>query len=185
MILEKNAIKDSFVFRTNTNSERRPLNNNTPRLPSSTLVEPRASTAPSLPKGANVGLDLGHVDDASYAGSSVHVLETLVDVLKRLVVRDELVDPPAERKRQRNSSGTCERWRMRREAGDVQSALHVVLDDARDLGSALDSSERRTLPRSTGDLSSAARVEGVDPSEAWTWTRALTRLKDSRAGMVG
>ena len=55
----------------------------------------------------------------------VHVVEALVDVIKRLVVRDKLVDP--------------------------ELSLQVVLHDARDLASALDATERRSLPHSASD----------------------------------
>ena len=55
----------------------------------------------------------------------MHVVEALVDVVKVLRVGDKFVDP--------------------------QGSVEVIINDTRDLGSSLDTAERRSLPDSTGD----------------------------------
>ena len=66
-----------------------------------------------------------HIYYAPDAVTSVHVVECFVDLVKRLSVRDELVD--------------------------LQSALLPVFHESRKLGPALDASKRASLPDTAGD----------------------------------
>ena len=68
---------------------------------------------------------LAHVDDAADAVTSLHVLEGGVDLVERLSVGDELVD--------------------------LELAVHVVVDEVRELSAALDTTESTSLPDTTGD----------------------------------
>lgn len=70
-------------------------------------------------------LDLPHVDHASNAVTSVHIVEGLVDAREVLSVGDEFVD--------------------------LELAGHVVVDEATHLAAALDTAESTTLPYATGD----------------------------------
>lgn len=82
-----------------------------------------------------------HVDNAANAIASVHVVEGLVDPLQGLVVSDKLVDP--------------------------ELAVHVVLDEPRKLGAALDASEGGSLPDASGDeLERAGRDLGASRGDA-------------------
>jgi hypothetical protein len=68
---------------------------------------------------------LAHVDDASNAVASLHVSKGLVDLVQRLTVSDELVN--------------------------LERTAHVVVNEARKLGTTLDSTEGATLPDTTSD----------------------------------
>lgn len=68
---------------------------------------------------------LVHVDDAADAVTSLHVLEGGVDLVERLSVGDELVD--------------------------LELAVHVVVDEVRELSAALDTTESTSLPDTTGN----------------------------------
>ena len=68
---------------------------------------------------------LAHVDDAADAVTSLHVLEGGVDLVERLSVGDELVD--------------------------LELAVHVVVDEVRELSAALDTTESTSLPDTTGN----------------------------------
>lgn len=70
-------------------------------------------------------LDLPHVNHASNAITSVHVVEGLVDAREVLSVGDELVD--------------------------LQLAAHVVVDEAAHLTATLDTAESAALPHAAGD----------------------------------
>ena len=68
---------------------------------------------------------LVHVDDAADAVTSLHVLEGSVDLVERLSVGDELVN--------------------------LELAVHVVVDEVRELSAALDTTECTTFPDTAGD----------------------------------
>lgn len=68
---------------------------------------------------------LAHVDDAADAVASLHVAEGLVDLVEWLAVGDKLVD--------------------------LEVALHVVVDEAGELGATLDAAKGAALPDTAGD----------------------------------
>jgi hypothetical protein len=70
-------------------------------------------------------LSLAHINHAPNAVASLHIRESLVDILKRLPVGNELVD--------------------------LELPRHVVVDKAGELRAALDAAERAALPYTAGD----------------------------------
>lgn len=68
---------------------------------------------------------LRHGDHTAHTVTSLHVLEGLVDLVQGLAVGDELID--------------------------LELAVKVVLNEARELAAALDAAERAALPNATGD----------------------------------
>lgn len=69
--------------------------------------------------------DLAHVNYATDAVTSVHIVEGLINAAQVLSVRNELID--------------------------LQLAIHVVLNKAAHLTAALDATESTSLPDTTGD----------------------------------
>lgn len=70
-------------------------------------------------------LCIPHVDHTANAIAMLHGVKRLVDILQRFSVCDELID--------------------------LELALHVIIDQARELGAALDSTERTSSPDTACD----------------------------------
>jgi hypothetical protein len=77
------------------------------------------------PNSTLTRLSLAHINHAPNAVASLHIRESLVDILKRLPVGNELID--------------------------LELPRHVIVDEAGELRAALDAAERATLPYTTGD----------------------------------
>jgi hypothetical protein len=77
------------------------------------------------PNSTLTKLSLAHINHAPNAVASLHIRESLVDILKRLPVGNELID--------------------------LELPRHVIVDEAGELRAAFDAAERATLPYTTGD----------------------------------
>lgn len=78
-----------------------------------------------IPMLRSTTLNLTHIDNASNAVTSMHVMERLIDAAKVLSVGDELIN--------------------------LELAVHVVVDQAAHLAAALDTTEGTALPHASGN----------------------------------
>ena len=86
-----------------------------------------------------------HVDDAADAVAAVHVVEAVVDLRQRAVVRHVLVDLQLALEVLCGPGGSAPR------AKAYGGGTGLTLDQARDLRAALDAAERRPPPGAAGD----------------------------------